>query len=139
MGVSMASSVLGGCRSGLSGHDLQSHETTYGFPPVSLAAVIAAPSSSACVMSINPDPHSTDELDLTHWGVEWHAKAACPLRASSMRSHCHWAKRASAWRGGRGGLRSDQAYGESRNRQCSNQRRSQQGIADQCERRRAVQ
>jgi DNA polymerase (family X) len=23
-----------------------------------------------CITSINPDAHSTDELDLTHWGVE---------------------------------------------------------------------
>jgi hypothetical protein len=22
-----------------------------------------------CMMSINPDAHSTDEIDLTHWGV----------------------------------------------------------------------
>jgi DNA polymerase (family X) len=23
-----------------------------------------------CIMSISPDVHSTDEIDLTHWGVE---------------------------------------------------------------------
>jgi DNA polymerase (family 10) len=23
-----------------------------------------------CMLSINPDAHSTDEIDLTHWGVE---------------------------------------------------------------------
>jgi DNA polymerase (family 10) len=26
--------------------------------------------SLGCMMSINPDAHSTDELDLTHWGIE---------------------------------------------------------------------
>jgi histidinol phosphatase-like PHP family hydrolase len=28
-----------------------------------------------CLMSINPDAHSTRELDLTHWGVEMARKA----------------------------------------------------------------
>jgi hypothetical protein len=31
------------------------------------------------MMSINPDAHSTREIDLTHWGVEMaRARAACP-------------------------------------------------------------
>ncbi|MGB3038328.1 MAG: PHP domain-containing protein [Methyloceanibacter sp.] len=29
-----------------------------------------------CMMSINPDAHSTDEIDLTHWGVEMARKGA---------------------------------------------------------------
>ena len=31
-----------------------------------------------CMMSINPDAHSTDELDLTHWGVEMARKGSVP-------------------------------------------------------------
>jgi DNA polymerase (family X) len=31
-----------------------------------------------CMMSINPDAHSTDEIDLTHWGVEMARKGAVP-------------------------------------------------------------
>jgi DNA polymerase (family 10) len=31
-----------------------------------------------CMMSINPDAHSTDELDLTHWGVEMARKGGVP-------------------------------------------------------------
>jgi DNA polymerase (family X) len=31
-----------------------------------------------CMMSINPDAHSTDELDLTHWGVEIARKGGVP-------------------------------------------------------------
>jgi DNA polymerase (family X) len=27
------------------------------------------------MMSINPDAHSTDEIDLTHWGVEMARKS----------------------------------------------------------------
>jgi DNA polymerase (family 10) len=30
------------------------------------------------MMSINPDAHSTDELDLTHWGVEMARKGGVP-------------------------------------------------------------
>jgi DNA polymerase (family X) len=30
-----------------------------------------------CIMSINPDAHSTPELDHMHWGVEMARKAAC--------------------------------------------------------------
>jgi DNA polymerase (family X) len=29
-------------------------------------------------MSINPDAHSADELDLTHWGVEMARKGGVP-------------------------------------------------------------
>jgi DNA polymerase (family 10) len=31
-----------------------------------------------CMMSINPDAHSTAELDLTHWGVERVRKGSVP-------------------------------------------------------------
>ena len=31
-----------------------------------------------CMMSINPDAHSTRELDLTHWGVEMARKGGVP-------------------------------------------------------------
>jgi DNA polymerase (family 10) len=31
-----------------------------------------------CMMSINPDAHSTTEIDLTHWGVEMARKGAVP-------------------------------------------------------------
>ena len=31
-----------------------------------------------CLMSINPDAHSTRELDLTHWGVEMARKGGVP-------------------------------------------------------------
>jgi DNA polymerase (family X) len=31
-----------------------------------------------CTMSINPDAHSTDEIDLTHWGVEMARKGGVP-------------------------------------------------------------
>jgi DNA polymerase (family 10) len=31
-----------------------------------------------CMMSINPDAHSTSEIDLTHWGVEMARKGAVP-------------------------------------------------------------
>jgi DNA polymerase (family 10) len=33
-----------------------------------------------CMMSINPDAHSTDEIDLTHWGVEQARKGGVPAR-----------------------------------------------------------
>ena len=33
-----------------------------------------------CMMSINPDAHSTAEIDLTHWGVARRARAASPGR-----------------------------------------------------------
>jgi DNA polymerase (family 10) len=31
-----------------------------------------------CMMSINPDAHSTDEIDLVHWGVEMARKGGVP-------------------------------------------------------------
>jgi hypothetical protein len=31
-----------------------------------------------CMMSINPDAHSTRELDLTHWGIETARKGGVP-------------------------------------------------------------
>jgi DNA polymerase (family 10) len=31
-----------------------------------------------CMLSINPDAHSTDEIDLTHWGVEMARKGGVP-------------------------------------------------------------
>jgi DNA polymerase (family 10) len=31
-----------------------------------------------CMMSINPDAHSTSEIDLTHWGVEMARKGGVP-------------------------------------------------------------
>jgi DNA polymerase (family X) len=31
-----------------------------------------------CLMSVNPDAHSTDELDLTHWGIEMARKGGVP-------------------------------------------------------------
>jgi DNA polymerase (family 10) len=34
-----------------------------------------------CMMSINPDAHSTDEIDLTHWGVEMARKGGIPRSA----------------------------------------------------------
>jgi DNA polymerase (family 10) len=34
-----------------------------------------------CMMSINPDAHSTSELDLTHWGVEMARKGGVPAGA----------------------------------------------------------
>ena len=30
------------------------------------------------MLSINPDAHSTDEIDLTHWGVEVARKGSVP-------------------------------------------------------------
>jgi histidinol phosphatase-like PHP family hydrolase len=36
-----------------------------------------------CMMSINPDAHSTDEIDLTHWGVEIARKGWRPERTST--------------------------------------------------------
>jgi DNA polymerase (family 10) len=33
-----------------------------------------------CIMSINPDAHSTREIDLTHWGVEMARKGGVPAK-----------------------------------------------------------
>jgi DNA polymerase (family 10) len=50
-----------------------------------------------CMMSINPDAHSTDELDLTHWGVEMARKGGVPaervLNALSLPSLLQHLKR----------------------------------------------
>jgi mannose-6-phosphate isomerase-like protein (cupin superfamily) len=39
-------------------------------------------------MSINPDAHSTREIDLTHWGIEMARKGGCPRSASGTVSPC---------------------------------------------------
>jgi DNA polymerase (family 10) len=31
-----------------------------------------------CIMSINPDAHDTDEIDMTHWGVTMARKGGVP-------------------------------------------------------------
>ena len=50
-----------------------------------------------CMMSINPDAHSTDELDLTHWGVEMARKGSVPaervLNALTLGSLLQYLKR----------------------------------------------
>jgi DNA polymerase (family 10) len=50
-----------------------------------------------CLMSINPDAHSTDELDLTHWGVEMARKGGVPaervLNALTLSSLLQYLKR----------------------------------------------
>jgi DNA polymerase (family 10) len=33
---------------------------------------------AGCMMSINPDAHSTNEIELTHWGVEQARKGGVP-------------------------------------------------------------
>jgi DNA polymerase (family X) len=33
-----------------------------------------------CMMSINPDAHSTREIDMTHWGVEMARKGGVPAK-----------------------------------------------------------
>jgi DNA polymerase (family 10) len=30
------------------------------------------------MLSVNPDAHSTDEIDLTHWGIEMARKGGVP-------------------------------------------------------------
>jgi DNA polymerase (family X) len=55
-----------------------------------------------CMMSINPDAHSTDEIDLTHWGIEMARKGGVPAgrvlsclslsafrRYLAQRTRCH--------------------------------------------------
>jgi DNA polymerase (family X) len=41
-----------------------------------------------CMVSINPDAHSTREIDLTHWASRWPAKAGCRPAACSTASRC---------------------------------------------------
>ena len=47
-----------------------------------------------CMMSINPDAHSTEELDLTHWGVVMARKGGVPaervLNALSLQKLREW-------------------------------------------------
>ena len=49
------------------------------------------------MMSINPDAHSTGELDLTHWGVEMARKGRVPagrvLNALTLSRLLHHLKR----------------------------------------------
>jgi DNA polymerase (family 10) len=54
-------------------------------------------------MSINPDAHSTDELDLTHWGVLMARKGGVPkdrvlncLDLKAFAAHLDRRKRAAA-------------------------------------------
>jgi HAD domain in Swiss Army Knife RNA repair proteins len=56
-----------------------------------------------CMMSINPDAHSTRELDLTHWGVEMARKGGVPasrvlncLRLQALSQYLHKRKRLQA-------------------------------------------
>ena len=52
------------------------------------------------MISINPDAHSTEEIDLTHWGVEMARKGSVPaervlnrLTLDAFRSHLERRKR----------------------------------------------
>jgi DNA polymerase (family X) len=49
-----------------------------------------------CLMSINPDAHSTSELDLTHWGVEMARKGWVPktrvLNCLSLRAFSQYVR-----------------------------------------------
>ena len=49
-----------------------------------------------CMMSINPDAHSTSEIDLTHWGVEMARKGGVPpervLNAMDLAAFADWLK-----------------------------------------------
>jgi DNA polymerase (family X) len=56
------------------------------------------------MMSINPDAHSTDEIDLTHWGVEMARKGGVPagrvlnaLRLPGLQQHLSGARRLELW------------------------------------------
>jgi DNA polymerase (family X) len=56
-----------------------------------------------CLMSINPDAHSTRELDLTHWGVEMARKGGVPKHRvlnclSKDELVSYFEKRRDAWR-----------------------------------------
>jgi DNA polymerase (family X) len=50
-----------------------------------------------CMMSINPDAHSTNEIDLTHWGVEMARKGGVPadrvINAMGLQEFTSWLKR----------------------------------------------
>ena len=62
-----------------------------------------------CLMSINPDAHSTREIDLTHWGVEMARKGGMPKERvlSSLRKDefAHYLERRPARRRGQGAPR----------------------------------
>jgi len=49
-----------------------------------------------CMMSINPDAHSTNEIDLTHWGVEMARKGGVPadrvVNAMGLQEFASWLK-----------------------------------------------
>jgi hypothetical protein len=51
------------------------------------------------MMSINPDAHSTSEIDLTHWGVEMARKGGVPpdrvLNAMDLPTFMEWLERRS--------------------------------------------
>jgi DNA polymerase (family 10) len=56
-----------------------------------------------CMMSINPDAHSTSEIDLTHWGVEMARKGGVcrerVLNCLELREFDNYlARRRSSWR-----------------------------------------
>ena len=48
------------------------------------------------MMSINPDAHSTNEIDLTHWGVEMARKGGVPadrvVNAIGLQEFTSWLK-----------------------------------------------
>ena len=48
------------------------------------------------MMSINPDAHSTNEIDLTHWGVEMARKGGVPadrvINAIGLQEFTSWAQ-----------------------------------------------
>ena len=53
-----------------------------------------------CMMSINPDAHSTHEIDLTHWGIEAARKCGVPpgrvLNALTLRQLTQYLKKRKA-------------------------------------------
>jgi DNA polymerase (family 10) len=58
-----------------------------------------------CILSINPDAHSTKEIELTHWGVEMARKGAVPttrvlncLPLADFRRHLQSRKKRVTWR-----------------------------------------
>jgi DNA polymerase (family X) len=48
------------------------------------------------MMSINPDAHSTREIDLTHWGVEMARKGGVPAKRVFELFHANASHPASA-------------------------------------------
>jgi hypothetical protein len=55
-----------------------------------------------CMMSINPDAHSTQEIDLIHWGIEAARKGGVPpgrvLNALTLQQLTHLRKERQPWR-----------------------------------------